>query len=240
MLYLYIFILCFYKPLLFVLSSPLLYIYSSLHKKRSQKKSKASEISYTNGGSLFISIKRDILNFIDGYYRYWIIYVGNIPSHTIRIFIYKTIFKSCIEKNGVIYYGAEIRAPWNFKLGRGSIIGDKCTIDARRGGITIGENVNIASFVQFWTGQHDYNDPYFRSMPNKRGPIVVKDRAWIGPGVIILHSVTIGEGAVVAAGAVVTKDVPPYTVVGGIPAKEIATRSHELKYIFEGKHLSFL
>lgn len=107
-----------------------------------------------------------------------------------------------------------IRASYNLFIGKGTIIGDKSVLDARRM-IVIGENVNFSSGVSLWTDQHDYNDPYFRCMPNKYGPIVIKDRAWIGPGAIILHNVTIGEGAVVAAGAVVTKDVPPFTLVGG-------------------------
>ena len=72
-------------------------------------------------------------------------------------------------------------------------------------------------------------------MPNKRGPIVIHDRVWIGPGVTILHNVTIGEGAVVAAGAVVTKNIPPFTLVGGIPAKVIAKRNGR-----NGVHQNFL
>ena len=60
-----------------------------------------------------------------------------------------------------------------------------------------------------------------------RGPIIVKDDVWIGLGAKILSGVTIGQGAVVAAGAVVTKDVPPYAVVGGVPAKLIRWRFPE-------------
>ena len=107
-------------------------------------------------------------------------------------------------------------------IGKGSIIGDRAILDARHGGIIIGKNVN------------DYNDPYFRCTNIKGGTINVKDRAWIGPNVIILHGVTVGEGAVVAAGAVVTKDVPPYTLVGGVPAKVIGKRNEDLRYEFDG------
>jgi len=56
---------------------------------------------------------------------------------------------------------------------------------------------------------------------DKEGKILIQDDAWIGAGAIILPNVTIGRGVVVGAGAVVTKDVPPYTVVAGVPAKEI-------------------
>ena len=95
--------------------------------------------------------------------------------------------------------------------------------------------MNIGSEVHLWTDQHDYNDPYFRATKSKVGPIIIGDRAWIGPRVTILHNVHIGEGAVIAAGAVVTKDVEPFTVVGGIPAKKIAERNHNLMYEFDGK-----
>lgn len=117
---------------------------------------------------------------------------------------------------------------------KGSIIGDRAILDARHGGIIIGKNVNVSTAASFWTEQHDYNDPYFRCTNIKGGTINVKDRAWIGPNVIILHGVTVGEGAVVAAGAVVTKDVPPYTLVGGVPAKVIGKRNEDLRYEFDG------
>lgn len=145
-----------------------------------------------------------------------------------------------VGKNTVIYYGADFRATYLLKIGEGTIVGDKCTIDARVGGVFIGDNVNISSNVCMWTDQHDYNDPWFRSLPGKRGPIKIGDRAWIGPNVTILHSVTIGEGAVVGAGAVVTKDVPPFALVGGVPAKVLGERNRDLKYVRDGSHLNFL
>lgn len=191
--------------------------------------------------SLFIKkgIKQNIISLINGYMRYHIFQLGFIPSHRIRNFIYKYIYLIDMKSNVVIYFGAEIRAPYKLHIGDGSIIGDKSVLGARRGGIWIGDNVNLGSFVNLWTGQHDYNDPYFRSMPHKRGPIKIEDRVWIGPNVTILHSVTVGEGAVVAAGSVVTKNVEPYTLVGGIPAKKIGVRSRDLKYKFSGDHLPF-
>ena len=70
--------------------------------------------------------------------------------------------------------------------------------------------------------------------------MVLLNRVWIGPNVTILHSVTIGEGAVIAAGAVVTKDIPPFTICGGIPAKVLAQRSIDLRYTLGGTYLHFL
>lgn len=180
-------------------------------------------------------IKSFIGNLFLSFYRYSIFQVGMIPSHHIRMFLYKHLYKIKIEKGVVIYFGSEIRGSWNLHIGEGSIIGDRALLDARRNGIDIGKYVNIGSNVSFYTDQHDYNDPYFRSSPNKVGKITIDDRVWIGPNAIILHSVHIGEGAVIAAGAVVTKDIEPYSVVGGIPAKKIAERNHDLKYVFNGK-----
>jgi len=99
-------------------------------------------------------------------------------------------------------------------------------LDARRG-LVIGNYVNFSSEVMIWTLQHDHNSPTFA---DKGGKVVIGDRAWISCRAIILPGVTIGEGAVVAAGAVVTKDVAPYTIVGGIPAKEIGKRNRDLTY----------
>lgn len=229
-----------FRYILFICSTPFLYVYSYLHRRRNRR-NVVGNISEKNSLNDFsIIFKRRILNFADGFYRYCVYVVSTIPSHHIRNFYYRNIFLVNMKKNAVVYYGAEIRAPYMLTIGEGTVIGDKSIIDARRGGVILGRNVNIGTDVSFWTGQHDYNDPWFRSLPNKRGPIVVEDRVWIGPRVTILHSVTIGEGAVIAAGAVVTKDVPPFTVVGGIPAKILTERNRDLKYEFNGLHLDFL
>ena len=179
-----------------------------------------------------------VKRYVSGYMRYADFQTGLIPSHHIRDFLYRHVWHVDMGKNAIIYFGAEIRGAEQLHIGKGSIIGDRSILDARRG-IYIGENVNFGSEVHCWTEQHDYNDPYFRCMPGRRGPIKIGDRAWTGPNVTILHSVTIGEGAVVAAGAVVTKDVEPYTLVGGIPAKKIGERSRDLRYEFKGRPLPF-
>lgn len=195
-------------------------------------------ISSTKGNFFKNQIKK-IKLYRTGFIRYMSFQVGLIPSHRIRKFIYKHVFMVKIANNVTIYWDCEMRSPGKLSIGKGSIIGDHAVLDARRGGIEIGENVNISNSVSMWTGQHDYNDPYFRSVPGRRGPIIIKNRVWIGPNVTILHSVTIGEGAVIAAGAVVTKDVPPFTLVGGVPAKIIGSRNNDLRYEFSGDHIPF-
>ena len=74
------------------------------------------------------------------------------------------------------------------------------------------------------------HDPQSPSFSDQGGEVHIGNRVWIGYRSLIMPGVTIGEGAVVAAGAVVTKDVKPYTVVAGVPAKPISSRTDELTY----------
>lgn len=170
---------------------------------------------------------------------YYLYRLSNIPSHHIRNFIYRHICSMQLANKAVIHYGTEVRAPYNIKIGKGSIIGDNSILDGRNG-IQIGENVVFASNVRIWTEQHDHRDPWFRCETQYHGPVVIEDRAWIGSHTIILHSVHIGEGAVVAAGAVVTHDVPPYTIVAGISAKKVGERNRDLRYELDGIHRNFI
>ena len=105
-------------------------------------------------------------------------------------------------------------------------IGRHCQIDAR-GGITIGRNTSIANHCVLITADHDTEDPDF---PPRMAPIAIGERVWICSRALITKGVTIGDGAVVAAGAVVTKDVEAWTKVGGVPAKVIGTRNHAQTY----------
>lgn len=176
---------------------------------------------------------------IEGSIRYFIYLTGHIPSHSIRNFIYRHCLLVKMDADSVVYYGAEIRAPYRLKIGKGSIVGDKSLLDARNG-LVIGAHVNISSNVSLYTEQHDYNDPLFGLDPSPDKGITIGDRAWIGPNAIILPGVKIGQGAVVAAGAVVTKNVDPYILVGGCPAKTIGRRNDKLEYAFNGDHFLFL
>ncbi len=175
------------------------------------------------------SLKQFIFHYIHSFARLYLYKVSMTPSHTIRNFVYKRVCRVAMGENVAMYYGAEIRDPYKLSIGRGSIIGDNAILDARNG-ITIGDDVVFASQVRIWTEQHDHEDPWFRCETQPHGPVVIDKHAWIGSHTIILHSVHIGEGAVVAAGAVVTHDVPPFSIVAGIPAKVIGHRNEDLRY----------
>jgi acetyltransferase-like isoleucine patch superfamily enzyme len=90
-----------------------------------------------------------------------------------------------------------------------------------RGGITLEDEVLIGPKVNLITTNHPINPSERRATISN--PIVIKKRAWIGAAATIMPGVTIGENSIVAAGAVVTKDVPANTIVGGVPAKVIKT-----------------
>jgi len=106
----------------------------------------------------------------------------------------------------------------NITIGKNVFINFDCTFLAL-GGITIQDDVLIGPKVSLITENHPLNPEERKGLTSK--PILIKKNAWIGANATILPGVTIGENAVVAAGAVVSKDVPDNIIVGGIPAKFI-------------------
>lgn len=162
----------------------------------------------------------------------WLV-VGYIPFHSVRKFFYR-LFGMKIGPKSTVHMMARIYDPRHISIGSGTLIGERVTLDGRKqlpnsqGGLEIGNHVDIASEVMIWTSQHDINDPNMKPIEKK---VVIKDYVFIGPRSIILPGVTVGKGAVIAAGAVVTRDVSPKTVVGGIPAHKISNREiEELNY----------
>lgn len=107
----------------------------------------------------------------------------------------------------------------NLKFGRNVFVNHGCTAVVV-GGVQIGDDVMIGPNVQLISGGHSL-DPQTRRSVCTCGPIQIGRGVWIGAGAIVLHGVTIGDDAVVAAGAVVTADVPARTLVGGVPARPI-------------------
>jgi len=130
-----------------------------------------------------------------------------------------------IGKETAIYSGIEI-APIgggkNLSIGKNSFVNTGVRFQCPEGGeIKIGDKVLIGPRCQFETLNHEVNLNVEGRRPNLHLPITVEDCSWIGAKAVILPGVTIGYGSIVAAGAVVTKDVPPNVVVGGVPAKII-------------------
>lgn len=121
---------------------------------------------------------------------------------------------------------ASIYAPRQIALGKGVVIGEYCCLWAGAGKITIGDNSFFGPYVMLFPSNHgiDKNELIIKQK-HISGDIVIGSDCWLGAGVIVTAGVTIGDGAVIAAGAVVTQDVPPYSVVGGVPAKVLKYRN---------------
>lgn len=146
--------------------------------------------------------------------------VARLPARTLRHQIYRMMGMRLAD-GACVHRGLEVRSPANIEIGEGSIIGFDCILDGREH-ITIGRHVNLSSGAALWTLQHDHRDPEFGAVG---GPIVVGDRAWISFRATVLPGITVGEGAVVAAGAVVTRNVPDYAIVAGVPARVVGERT---------------
>ncbi len=150
----------------------------------------------------------------------------HLPSQRLRKSLLRCLGAS-ISDHVSMFASVDIRCPKLLKIGHGCSIGPKVMLDARKG-LQIGNNVTIAYDATIWTLHHEMNSKDFHG---KGGTTVIEDYAWICSKSILLPGIRIGRGAVVASGAVVTKDVMPYTVVGGIPARKIGEREeHDFTY----------
>ncbi|EKD53125.1 MAG: acetyltransferase [uncultured bacterium] len=147
----------------------------------------------------------------------WI--VGFVPSHLIRKFFYR-LSGIKMGRGTTFHMGARFYLPRNISLGEDTIVGDHAFIDGRAK-VVIGSHTDIASQLMIYNSEHDLSDPRFLATEE---PVTIGDYCFIGPRVIIMPGVSIGDGAVVAGGAVVTKDVDAGTIVGGVPAKLIGER----------------
>lgn len=152
-------------------------------------------------------------------------FVGLIPSHHFRRIFYRLCGVK-IGKGSTIHTGAVFYKPWNIKIGKDSIIGEGAVLDGRDK-LIIGDHVDIASEVMIYNSQHDLQSEDFHAT---LAPVTIGDYVFIGPRAIILPGIKIGKGAAIGAGAVVTRDVEEFTIVGGVPAKVIGQRSKNLNY----------
>lgn len=182
---------------------------------------------------------------------------GLIPSHTIRLLLYRYLFRVKIGRDSSVHWLARFNLPSGIEIGNNTVIGNDAFLDGRffriwkngdrkltmyvrdflkpsRRPLKIGNNVSIAGEVRIFTMQHDIDDAYFKEV---EGDVIIDDFVVIGTRVTILPGVHVGTGAVIASGAVVSKDVEPYTLVGGVPAVKIRTRSKDLRYTLKFSRL---
>lgn len=155
-----------------------------------------------------------------------VFWIGHVPVRKLRHACYRRMGLA-LGPGAIVHRGLELRAANGVRIGEGTVIGFDVILDGRRG-IVIGRHVNVSSEVAIWTLQHDHHDPRFGANGAR---VTIGDRAWLSFRATVLPGVSIGEGAVVAAGAVVTRDVPPYAIVAGVPARAVGERSpRELSY----------
>ncbi len=146
----------------------------------------------------------------------------------------KACFNECGE-NVRIAYNCDIKSAENIIIGSNSQIGPHAVLWTTRAKIKIGSYVLIGPNVTIITGDHrtdvigrhieEITDE--EKLPVNDADVVIEDGVWIGSNVTILKGVTVGEGSILAAGSVVTKNIEPYSVYGGIPAKKIKNRFSE-------------
>lgn len=157
-----------------------------------------------------------------GYNRF----VGLLPSRVLRSAFLRVWLGHLGPKSGVQMNCRFLNGRKVF-IGKRNVINFGCLFDGRRFCIRTGNDVSIGPEASILTLGHNPQSPEFE---DRGGDVLIGDRVWIGYRAIILPGVTLGEGAVVGAGAVVTRDVPPFTIVAGNPARKIGERARDLTY----------
>lgn len=159
--------------------------------------------------------------------RFRISYLLNI----VRSWLYFHLKYRNVKYSGFVRVmkGTRFNKGYNYELGHNVQFGPNCILDTAA---NIGNNVLLAGSVCFiGKNDHTFNIPcktIWSSPRGKNDPIIIGNDVWIGHGAIVMAGVNIGDGAIIAAGSIVTKDVPPCAIVGGNPAKTI-------KYRFENQ-----
>jgi len=147
-----------------------------------------------------------------------------------------------LEENVHIYRWSMVelgRGEGSLHVGSNTYIQSGCVLNAFVGNIAIGANCMIAPRCAFTPYQHSFADIHrpMREQPLiSQGDIIIEDDVWLGLHVCVMDGVTIGRGAIVGAGAVVTKDIPPYAVAVGIPARVIRFRETEVPHNVAGQN----
>ncbi len=156
----------------------------------------------------------------------WNVLVGRLPSRRIRKYFARKTFAEFAE-GAFIGLRVNVYDPANISIGSRSVVNAECVLDGRGSPLVIGHDVDIGTQSHIWTLEHDFNDD---DHAVESGAVSIENHAWVASRVTILPGVTIGRGAVVAAGSVVTRDVPPMAIVAGTPARQIAVRENKLQY----------
>ena len=151
--------------------------------------------------------------------------ITHLPGHWLRLAWLRAL-GARLGRGTIVFRGTTVIGAQHLVLGERVQVGFRVVLDAR-GGLTVAQDVLISSDSQLLTANHDVSSDDFK---RQVAPIVIADHAWVATRAIILAGVTIGRGAVVAAGGVATRDVAPLAIVGGVPARPLGERGGELDY----------
>lgn len=148
--------------------------------------------------------------------------INRIPFSKIRCRLYERLGNVQFESvdDTLIMRGVEILDPEKLQIGKGTVVNRHVVLDAR-GGLEIGRDVGIAERSILLTGAHGFEGGVTDHVWRTR----IEDKVFINLGAMVMPGVHVGEGAVIAAGAIVTKDVEPWSIVAGVPAKKIGDRT---------------
>jgi acetyltransferase-like isoleucine patch superfamily enzyme len=152
-------------------------------------------------------------------------FVSHIPFYGIRHWYLRRVLRIAIGPQSAIHMGCFFTGN-NIHIGGDTVINRDTYLDGR-GKLTIGSKVAISPNAYILTLDHDPQSGSFSAVPVS---VVIEDYAWIGARAMVLPGVTIRKGAVIGAGAVVTKDVEEFSIVAGVPAKTIGKRTAALDY----------
>lgn len=172
------------------------------------------------------AFKKAAVRFLNWWLDFKLFLIHQVSIHVPFYWFRKLVFTISGVKIGMgstIHMGCRFFEPRGVTVGEDTMVGDRAFLDGRDD-LRIGNHVDIASEVMIYNSEHDLASDTFSAT---NGKVTIGDYVFIGPRSIILPGVSIGKGAVIAAGAVVTKDVPDYAIVGGVPAKYIADRPNK-------------
>jgi maltose O-acetyltransferase len=181
-----------------------------------------------HGNSLDIieAFRRAFVRFYNWYLDFKLAFLHlvseTLPFHTIRQLFFR-LGGLKIGKASTIHMGVRFFDPKGITIEDDTIVGFRSFLDGREK-IKIGSHTDIASEVMIYNSEHNLESLGFEAIS---APVEIGDYVFIGPRSIIMPGVKIGKGAVVAGGAVVTKDVDDFTIVGGVPAKPIGERKNK-------------
>jgi acetyltransferase-like isoleucine patch superfamily enzyme len=172
-----------------------------------------------------VSLKQLIVLFLEEYVAWVVRYIPGFEGFLLRYGFYKLICKK-MEPMPFIFPGAYLQHCYGIEVGRNLNVNRGVHIYGR-GGVRLGDYVLIGPNVIIVSSQHRYD---IAGVPilfqgHEKKPVVIGTDVWIGANAVILPGVTVGDGTIIGAGAVVTSDTEPYSIVGGVPARKIGERT---------------